>query len=335
MKAYNLADKKEYYAQPADEYTKMIMDCAEYYIDHGSHILLLILDKKVDKLIAGETEGYATYPQFMKSDSEFYATYRELTSSNGRWKVYKYNHESKTFAATTSEYIADGSVTYPTSCPYFQRWEYDKKSGYFYNAWCWRSTGDVINNYDLMFIKTKNFEEFYTWTNETITLPITLENYKNCRLLEIPKGSGLINQHYIKAFPLNGNPFIWFMKYDERGYANIFLIYDETGNIVVKQITNFDYLWAIEGNLQSRVIDTDLMKINDTTVALNIFHRFCGNQTILIHSDGYIENKKCIVDGAKTGKIIKYIRNYGVRLLTEFENPATTRDTSFGIFLID
>ena len=38
MKAYNLADKKEYYAQPADEYTKLIMDCAEYYIDHGNHI---------------------------------------------------------------------------------------------------------------------------------------------------------------------------------------------------------------------------------------------------------------------------------------------------------
>lgn len=49
MKAYNLADKKEYYAQPADEYTKLIMDCAEYYIDHGSHILLLIPDKNVDR----------------------------------------------------------------------------------------------------------------------------------------------------------------------------------------------------------------------------------------------------------------------------------------------
>ncbi len=49
MKAYNLADKKEYYAQPADEYTKMIMNCAEYYIDHGSHILLLIPDKNVDR----------------------------------------------------------------------------------------------------------------------------------------------------------------------------------------------------------------------------------------------------------------------------------------------
>lgn len=30
MKAYNLADKKEYYAQPADEYTKLIKDiCGE------------------------------------------------------------------------------------------------------------------------------------------------------------------------------------------------------------------------------------------------------------------------------------------------------------------
>ena len=48
MKAYNLQNQKEYYAQPADQYTQMILSAAEYYIDQGPHILLLIPADKID-----------------------------------------------------------------------------------------------------------------------------------------------------------------------------------------------------------------------------------------------------------------------------------------------
>lgn len=48
MRAFNLQNKGEYYAMPADQYTRMIMDAAEYYIDYGKHILLLVPADEID-----------------------------------------------------------------------------------------------------------------------------------------------------------------------------------------------------------------------------------------------------------------------------------------------
>ena len=65
MKAYNLQDQKEYYAQPADQYTQMILSAAEYYIDQWPHILLLIP--------ADEIDGGCLYRYFEIEGKEYFS----------------------------------------------------------------------------------------------------------------------------------------------------------------------------------------------------------------------------------------------------------------------
>ena len=177
----------------------------------------------------------ATYPQMFHFKGDFYLTYRELTSGNGKWKVYKYNHDSKEWEETTEAYIADGSKP-PTSCPYFQRWAVDEENGTCYNSWCWRKNGDNSTNYDISFIKTEDFKIFKNYKDENIELPITTSTYKkSCFIHDYPIGSGLLNQNWILTAIVGGEPKIIYMANDSDSCSQLYL--SDFKNI--KQLTIF------------------------------------------------------------------------------------------------
>lgn len=80
MKAFNLATHKQYYAQEGDMYTRRMLSNADYYIDQGDHILLLIpLDEAVDEQIKHK---------YFEIDGKLY--FSIPTTSHGRLvEVYK------------------------------------------------------------------------------------------------------------------------------------------------------------------------------------------------------------------------------------------------------
>lgn len=311
-----------------DGYVHIMANChySHLYYYYGS-----VLD--IDNVVVSNklSSEVATYPQFMYLNDVLYATYREMTSSSGKWKVYKY--VNNVFVATTTEYIADGTTTSPQACPYFQRWHIGN-DGYAYNAFCWRYGSDVKTNQDICFIKTNDFVTFYNYKNEALSLPITLDNFSNCQIESIPQNSGLINQRWIGACEINGNACVWYMKYDEKGYSNIYLDYFTDYVIHTIKLTQFDYHWKIYGSLSSYVIRVDIEKYGDFLV-LNIRHRICGNVSYIINSDFEICEREYLLDSidTKVGVFTTLNRsadNSNMRMITEQGHTRVYNDSADG-----
>lgn len=184
------------------------------------------------------SEPGATYPSFFKFGGNFYATYRELTSNSGRWKVYLYDAEAKTFSATTDEYIARGDNSSPTACPYLQKWVVDEDGGWCYNSFVWRDSGDNSTNHDFFAFKTQDFQTFYNLNDEALTLPIDLSNCQQCQLDAIPKNSHLLNQQ-TNVVVIDGAVIALNFHDDDEGNTNLFAYKYKDGAIIKKCVSRF------------------------------------------------------------------------------------------------
>ena len=186
----------------------------------------------------------ATYPNFIKNGSDLFATFRDMASNGGRWKVYRFDYSNKTYSTTTNEWICDGtkngtaSQNPDSACPYWEQWVIDKENGWYYNAFCWRDTTDAVSNHDICFIKTQDFQTFYNYKGEQLTLPITINNKNLCMVKFIPTGHHLLNQTGIRTLLVNGNPVIIYGADDDKGNTNIFMVSFENGECKTRMLTN-------------------------------------------------------------------------------------------------
>ena len=88
MKAFNLKSGKEYFAKKADEYTKRVLSAADYYIDQGSRIILLMpVEEKIDKEMLHryfEIDGKTFFSTVTNSHDRLVQAYQRTMNRQGR-----------------------------------------------------------------------------------------------------------------------------------------------------------------------------------------------------------------------------------------------------------
>ena len=233
----------------------------------------------------------ATYPDFIKNGNNLYAIFRDKASNGGRWKVYSYDYSDGTYSATTEEWVCDGTdngsatQTDSTACPYWQQWTMDRENGWYYNAFCWRSTTDVTSNHDICFIKTQDFITFYNYKGEELSLPITLLNKNACLIKCVSKNMHLFNQQGIKAAVVNGNPVVFYAMDDSDNNTNVFMMSFEDGKRVERKITHYI------GNFYMTLHISSVRVPGFTTISIATYD---WSRTIYIGKDLSVYDSECI-----------------------------------------
>lgn len=239
-----------------------------------------------DKIISAS----ATYPDFCVGNDLFFS-FREGGSGNSTNIAYKYDSIGKIFNRTTSLPFADGTGG-KGGTAYFGKWIYNEADGYFYNAWCWRTTPDVATNNQVNLIKTQNFADFFGYGGESLALPISRDINPTYCIDNVPENSGLINQWFIISFIVRDSCHVWYMKNDENGNNNIYLVYPSNGSYATIKVTNFHFKWAVygTGGIDTSVINVIAEEIDDFIV-LHINHRFEGKYSYYIDKDYSVETR--------------------------------------------
>lgn len=88
MKAFNLKSGKEYFAKKADEYTRRVLSAADYYIDQGTRIILLMpIEEKIDKEMLHryfEIDGKTFFSVITNSHERLVKAFRKSMNIQGR-----------------------------------------------------------------------------------------------------------------------------------------------------------------------------------------------------------------------------------------------------------
>lgn len=88
MKAFNLKSGKEYFAKKADEYTRRVLSAADYYIDQGTRIILLMpIEEKIDKEMLHryfEINGKTFFSVITNSHERLVQAFRKSMNVQGR-----------------------------------------------------------------------------------------------------------------------------------------------------------------------------------------------------------------------------------------------------------
>jgi hypothetical protein len=150
----------------------------------------------------GTREEKVTYPDFIPLPSgDLLFLYRDGGSGNGVTVLKRYSLRSREWE-TVQPVLIDGEGERNA---YTNGLAVDL-NGVWHLTWCWRETGDVSTNHDLMYARSN--DEGQTWENsrgEPITLPITQANAEVVR--EIPQGSTYINQTTMTT-DIRGRPIV-------------------------------------------------------------------------------------------------------------------------------
>ena len=251
---------------------------------HGSKLYYLYgadcMDLETIAISDKLSDTKATYPDFMRNSNLFFATYRNGGSGNSLNYAYLFDSVAKTFTKTTNSPFADGTGG-KGGTAYFGKWI--ELNGWFYNAWCWRTTGDVSTNNQINLIKTQDFVSFYSSKGDKLVLPITRSNNPSYCIDNVLENSGLVNQWFIIPFVFNNAVHVWYMKNDENGNNNIYLVYPDNDGYKTIKITNFNYKWSLYG---VGTIDISTIQVtpidNGDYLVMHIKHMFCGNKSYYI-----------------------------------------------------
>ena len=205
----------------------------------------------------------ATYPFIVRNKNELYYIVRSGVSGNSIDLSYKYNQDTEAWTKTKAVPTADGTNG-KGGTAYFGKWV-TMSDGYSYNSFCWRRTQDMITNKDILVIKTKDFEHFYSVDGKEMELPITNLNDGNAVVTRTDENSGIVNQWYTTMHEFNGHPIVVWMQYDNDGYSNIFFAYYEK-KWIINKVSDFKWKWRF-----SKVAGTDMTFLNYDVEIINGF----------------------------------------------------------------
>ncbi len=136
----------------------------------------------------GDTETRVTYPEFFHlRDGGLLFLYRDGGSGRGNTLLKRYDARTAKWSTINNPLIFGGT----NRNAYTNQIAVDHKGGW-HISWCWRDTGDVATNHDVLY--ACSIDEGKTWrksTGEIYKLPITLETAEVVH--SVPMRSELIN----------------------------------------------------------------------------------------------------------------------------------------------
>lgn len=169
-----------------------------------------------DLVYSGPKEDMVTYPEMINGPSGNlrYMMYRDGSSGNGSVRAYEWNSVKQIwthpageniFAANANAYFKpDGNGNAYTETYY-------TLDGWYHIVYCWRRSADGTTCSRLSYVRTKDFETFYTAQGKQMALPIYAGQTAPI-VDDVPEGTpGFVNQEW-QFIRVNLENFIAYVK---------------------------------------------------------------------------------------------------------------------------
>lgn len=166
------------------------------------------LDYYIKDSMTSNNEDSVTYPFFIRlTNNKIMFAYRNGVSGsgnhyvnfleNGKWKINRLIFKGIISSTTNYNAYCCGMIGD------FNGTIYDVYSGYYELFYLWRDTPDPASCFRLCYVKTQDFENFKTYNNSIVSLPIQY-NTSGVILDDVALGGGLINTFW-RVLHTNGN----------------------------------------------------------------------------------------------------------------------------------
>ena len=197
--------------------------------------------EQIDSMI-GRNEKKCTYPAFLRGPGgEFIFTYRDGGSGNGDQYYNVYDTKTKSWRRLMDSPLTSGEGLMNA---YFAPLRLGP-DGYYHLVWIWRNTPDCSTNHDISYARSKDLIHWETHDGRELKLPITL--HEADIVDPVPVKSGAINGSVSIGFDSQKRPIVSYIKFDEKGYTQVYDARLEQGQWKIYKISSWDYRWDFGG----------------------------------------------------------------------------------------
>lgn len=224
-------------------------------------------------------EFRCTYPEFFKDNNDnLIYSYRLGGSGNGINILNKYNADTKTFERLTNAPLFDGLGLKSA----YKSGPHKGPDGKYHLAWLWRSTPACETSHELSYCSSTDLIHWTSLSGEQSEIPIT-PNSTAFIVDPVPEKGGTINGNFRLFFDSIQTPYIAYLKFDDKGFNQIYLAREENKKWKISKISNWDYRWEFSG---PGSIEFEI-KIGDATfennkIAISYYHIKNGDGTLVV-----------------------------------------------------
>ncbi|WP_321782004.1 BNR repeat-containing protein [Paraburkholderia sp. J94] len=230
----------------------------------------------------GNREQRVTYPKFLNDDrGDTLFIYRDGGSGDGNYVIKRFV-DGAWKDMLSSPLFGDKGVAgtvsaYPTQ---FQA----RRNGGYCVAWVWRRTPDVRTNSDIAYACSADMKVWTRFDGVALRLPINQGD--GAEVVDVPENTGLFNNIELGRNE-QGDPVISFLKYDDKGFTQLFHAVLMNGRWIVKSVTQWDYRWDFGGthSIESEISFSGLRTDSGRSIE-TITHRKYGTKRYLFDARG-------------------------------------------------
>ncbi|UCV18280.1 BNR repeat-containing protein [Ferribacterium limneticum] len=192
--------------------------------------------------MVGREEERATYPNFFRfPDGSLGYSYRFGSSGDGTEIVNRFE-AGHWIRWLDQPLFAPAHPNRPVNAYHtgFVR----GNDGFFHVAWVWRENFRVETNFHVAYARSRDLKSWQDSRGKALLLPITPQNAEVVDA--VPKGSGLFNNVRL-GFDGRGKVVISYLKFDARGFSQLFHARREERAWQIAQSSNWTYRWDPRG----------------------------------------------------------------------------------------
>jgi BNR repeat-containing family member len=192
--------------------------------------------------MVGLEEERTTYPNFFRfPDGALGFSYRYGHSGNGKEIINQFDGE-RWIRWGNQPLFAPVNEKQPVNA--YHTGFISGSDGFFHTAWVWREQGGVEKNFHVNYAKSQDLKNWQNSKGKSIALPLTLAN---AELVDsVTKGRGLLNNIKL-GFDADGRVVISYLKFDSRGFSQLFHARIEGQGWKAVPSTNWTYRWDPRG----------------------------------------------------------------------------------------
>lgn len=190
----------------------------------------------------GRNELKCTYPIFLRGPAnQFVFTYRDGSSGNGDQYYNVYDTKTRTWRRLTDEPLTSGQGDMNAYLGPLRL----GPDGFYHLAWIWRDTGACETNHDISYARSKDWVHWEAGDGRPLKLPITLAT---ADIVDpVPAKGGAINGNVAVGFDSQKRAIVTYLKYDEKGFSQVYNARLERGRWKSYQTSSWDYRWEFRG----------------------------------------------------------------------------------------
>lgn len=199
--------------------------------------------------MVGQDEQSVTYPKFFYDNAgRLLFSYRAGTCGDGNVLVNRFEPDKERWVRHLDTPLFEGVEANDNRAAYHTY--INDAEGNFHFLWMWRWTPMVETCHQLCYASSPDMIDWKNAAGKPVSLPFR-PDMQDVIVDDVPSKGGLHNGRYQVILTADSKPIIGYVKYDEKGYTQLYLAKCVNNQWISKKISDWDFRWKfIEGGDQ-------------------------------------------------------------------------------------